>query len=136
MTGVQPVRLKLWASRSLVIVPSAWTKQLAGRSHHHQMYLVMVAINKEAARLAGEAVGLHPTFARELRLTASGHCSTPTQALLDYGVVRMDRAGLYVYEHMAANSPIARMTNRDGLVVIAHWRRDGSNMRIQIDGGE
>lgn len=135
MTGVQAPRLKLFASRGVVIVPHGWTVLLAGRSHHSQMYVIVVAINKAAAGTAGEHVGMHPSFVRELRLTASGHCSTPTQMLLDSGVIPMDRAGLYVYEQMTANGPIARMTRRDGLVIVGHWRRDGSNMRIEIEGG-
>lgn len=132
---VQQQRLKLWVSRSLVHVPPEWMPTLGGHRHHRQAYVVMVAASKEATRLAGEGVGLHPTFVREMRLTASGHCSTPTQMLIDAGVIRLDRPGLYVYEHMAANRPVGRMSRRDGLIVVARWRRDGSNMRIEIEGG-
>jgi hypothetical protein len=135
MTPPQP-RLKLFTSRSLIMVPHQWMPLLGSRRDHHQAHLVMVATGKEAARIAGEGVGLHPSFIRELRLTASGHCSTPTQLLLDAGVIRLDAAGLYVYEHMAANRPVAKMTRRDGLVVVARWARDGAGMRIQIEGAE
>lgn len=128
-------KLRLFVSRSVVMVPHTWMTAMGrGEDSHDQAEVIAIARFKNDAGRMLENAGAHPSTVRDLRL-ATLPLPSAVQSLNDARVFSMDTPGLYAWHRFQDGAVVIRITGQE-IKPVVRWvyvRKLGtrSNLALQ-----